>query len=86
MIEDKLWLAKSNWTKRDKTTGQRVPKVNEYQPPRDPVFRVEKEIELGMTDFALRVKPEPFDNPHGLSAFEQRPKFLVDRENKEMAR
>ena len=84
VIEDKLGLAKSNWTVRDKKTGQRVPKVYEYQPPRDPVFRVEKEIELGMTDFALRVKCDPVDNPHGLSAFEQRPKYQVDLENKEM--
>lgn len=59
-----------------------MPRPNEYSPPKDPVFRQEKEIERGMIDFHLRVKPEPMPNPHGLSVFEQRPKFLVDRDKK----
>ena len=81
-FEDKANLAKSLLMKKDRATGMFRPRVNEYSPPRDHVFRQEKEIERGMIDFHLRVKPEPIPNPKGLSAFEQRPKYQVEYEKK----
>jgi len=44
--------------------------VDEYENPKNAVFRVEKEIEPGMKDFELRIKPDTIENPHGLSAFD----------------
>lgn len=61
--------------------GIRVPKPdNEYSVPKAHKFREEKEIEPGMKDFELRFKPDPMENPNGLSVFEQRPKYQVEKE------
>lgn len=37
-----------------------------------------------MKDFELRIRPDKIDNPHGLSAFDQKPKYQIERE-KELA-
>ena len=70
VFEDKSRLAKGAFNKLNKKTGVMVPESNEYSPPKAHVFRVEKEIEQGMKDFATRVKPVAIENPHGLSAFD----------------
>ena len=66
----------------DATMGQRVPKINEYERQKNPVFRVEKEIEPGMKDFELRFKVDPIENPHFLSVFDKLPKYHADRNRK----
>jgi hypothetical protein len=33
-----------------------------------------------MKDFMLRVRPPLIDNPHNLSVFAARPKFITDKE------
>lgn len=52
----------------------------EYQNPKDPVFRDLKEILPGMKDFELRFKVDQIDNPHGLSVFVDKPRFIVEKE------
>lgn len=52
----------------------------EWAAPKDPVFRKEMEIEPGMKDFELRPKKHQMENPHNLSVFSDRPKFLVEKE------
>ena len=38
------------------------------------------EIEPGMKDFELRPKKHEIENPHNLSVFADRPKFITDKE------
>jgi hypothetical protein len=64
----------------DKATGKLIPIVSEYVAPKDPKFRDEFEVEPGKKDFLLRTKPPAIDNPHGLSVFASRPKFITDKE------
>ena len=82
VFEDKQRLAKAHWSKLNKKTGQYVPDPHEYSPPKDHVFRVEKEIEVGMQDFKTRIRPEQIDNPHFLSAFDQRPRYQTEKEKR----
>ena len=63
----------------DSTSKLRVPKLNEYENPKPPVFRVEKEIEPGMKDFERQFKPDPMDNPHFISVFDKLPRYHADR-------
>ena len=81
-FEDKAALAQSFYSRPDRATKQRVPVPNEYAAPQDPVFRDEKEIVAGMVDFHTRVKLDPMLNPHGLSVFASKPKYLVDADTK----
>lgn len=64
----------------NKTTGERKPKPNEYYDPKNPKFREEFEVIGDMKDFQLRIKPQIIDNPHGLSVFQQIPKFITEKE------
>ena len=80
VFEDKSKLASDNTNTFDKRTGERKPKANEYSPPKPHRFRDEAEIELGMKDFITRVKIDPIENPHALSVFAQKPKFITDKE------
>ena len=48
-------------------------------PPKDPVFRKEMEIEPGMRDFELRLKKHQIENPHNLSVFSDKPKFITEK-------
>jgi len=68
--EAKKTKAHSDWTIGPGKKFNRAPKVDEYENPKNAVFRVEKEIEPGMKDFELRIKPDDMENPHGLSAFD----------------
>jgi len=79
-FEDKSKLAINLTNTFDKKTGEREPKVNEYSPPKPHKYRDEAEIELGMKDFITRVQVDPIENPHGLSVFAQKPKFITDKE------
>ena len=62
--------------------GVKVPKIDEYVMPKDPQFRKDTELDFGQIDFSLppMIKPNPMDNPHGLSVFAQRPKMFTDKE------
>ena len=64
----------------NKSDGIIVRNENEYLDPKNHVFREEKEIELGMKDFELKVGKIEIENPHGLSVFEKKPKYLIDKE------
>ena len=64
----------------NKSDGIIVKNENEYLDPKNHVFREEKEIELGMKDFELKVGKIEIENPHGLSVFEKKPKYLIDKE------
>lgn len=66
--------------KVSKKTGEKTLITTEYENPKSHKFRDEVEIEPGMTDFMLRVRPPPIDNPHNLSVFAARPKFITDKE------
>jgi hypothetical protein len=61
-------------------TGKPVKYSNEYSDPKNHIFRDEKEIEIGMKDFELRVGKINIENPHGISVFEKRPRFLIEKE------
>ncbi len=65
----------------NKTTGERRPRPNEYLDPKNPKFRDEFEVIGDMKDFQLRIQPQTIDNPHGLSVFQQIPKFIIEKEN-----
>lgn len=54
--------------------------ANEYSPSKPHLFREAKEIEVGMKDFQLSFKIPKMDNPHGLSVFDTRPKFISQKE------
>lgn len=69
-FERKASLALTEWTVPVRGSLQRKPRVDEYANPKAPVFRVEKEIEPGMKDLELRIKPDQIENPYGLSVFE----------------
>jgi len=79
-IEDKAIKAHYDWTVNPGPKFNRNPRVDEYENPKNPVFRVEKEIEPGMKDFELRIRPDAMENPHGLSAFDIRPKYFTLKE------
>lgn len=79
VFEDKSLLAKVSYNKFDKKVGKHIPVAKEYEAPKPPVFRTEKEIELGMKDFERRFKPDPIENPHNLSAFDSKPKFIAEK-------
>lgn len=80
VFEDKSKKAHHDITEWSRAHKQRVPKVDEYENPKPPVFRDEKEIEPGMKDFELRFKPDPVENPHFLSVFNKLPKYHFERE------
>ena len=61
-------------------TGKPFKYSNEYSDPKNHIFRDEKEIEIGMKDFELRVGKINIENPHGISVFEKRPRFLIEKE------
>lgn len=77
---DKAKLADSNLNQLDPETGLKVPKIFEYAVPKAYQFRKEAELELGQKDFSLRNKVPEMDNPHGLSVFAAKPKFITDKE------
>ena len=54
--------------------------IREYSPPKDPEFRNFDTLAFGQKDFALLTKPDQMENPHGLSAFEKKPKFHFEKE------
>lgn len=66
--------------KKDAKTKEKTLITGEYQNPKAYKFREEIEIEPGMKDFMLRVRPPLIDNPHNLSVFAARPKFITDKE------
>lgn len=66
--------------KRDAKTKSKTLITEQYKNPKDYKFREEVEIEPGMKDFLLRVRPPPIDNPHNLSVFAARPKYITDKE------
>ena len=66
--------------KVDSKTKDKSLITEEYQNPKGHKFRDEMEIEPGMKDFMLRVRPPPIDNPHNLSVFAARPKYITDKE------
>ena len=66
--------------KKDAKTKEKTLITGEYQNPKAYKFREEIEIEPGMKDFMLRVRPPAIDNPHNLSVFAARPKFITDKE------
>lgn len=47
----------------------------EYENPKTHQFRDLKEIVPGMKDFTLRPKIDQIENPKGLSAFIEKPKY-----------
>jgi len=51
-----------------------------YVPPSQN-FREEKEIIAGEKDFISRVVPDPLINPHSISVFQEKPRFVTDKEN-----
>lgn len=79
VFEDKCKKGHNDMTVYNPQVHYRVPKVQEYENPKDPVFRDEKEIEPGMKDFELRFKPDPMENPHFLSVFDKLPRYHADR-------
>jgi len=62
--------------------GLRKPKVNEWKLPKPHQFRKDAELDFGQRDFYLppMIKPNPIENPNGLSVFAARPKFITDKE------
>jgi hypothetical protein len=74
-------LAYKNLNKYDRKVGKSIPTANEYAAPKPPVFRTEKEIEVGMKDFERRFKPDPIENPHALSVFDQKPRYQMLKEH-----
>jgi hypothetical protein len=66
--------------KFDKKTGEKTLSTKQYENPKNHKFRDEVEIEPGMKDFILRVRPPLIDNPHNLSVFASRPKYITDKE------
>jgi hypothetical protein len=66
----------------NKRTGELIPIIDEYVPPKDYQFRDEFEVQVGMKDFLLRTKPPGMDNPNGLSVFASRPKYITEKEKK----
>jgi len=52
----------------------------EYVQPLPHEYRDLMEIEQGMTDFHLRTHPDPVENPHFLSVFQDKPKYQTDKE------
>jgi hypothetical protein len=80
-LEAKKETAFDNRCGYDKARKRRIQLSQDYANPKDPKFRPGFEIEPGMKDFNLRPKIDVFENPHGLSVFAARPKFLTDKEN-----
>jgi hypothetical protein len=62
------------------SNGRVVQTANEYSPSKPHLFRDAKEIEVGMKDFMLSFKIPTMDNPHGLSVFDTRPKYISEKE------
>lgn len=54
--------------------------IREYSPPKDHEFRNFDTLAFGQQDFVLKTKPEKIENPHGLSAYAQIPKYIWDKE------
>ena len=52
----------------------------EYIVPREYEFKNYDTLAFGQTDFNKLAKPNHMENPHGLSAFDKRPKMHADRE------
>ena len=50
-------LARKEMTQWSDKFVSMVPVPNEYENPKDPEFRKLKEIEPGMVDFALQIRP-----------------------------
>jgi hypothetical protein len=82
VFEDKCRKATKDLTVYDKSMRQRVPRLNEYENPKKPVYREEKEIEPGMKDFELRFKPDPIENPNFISVFDKLPRYHADKYRK----
>ena len=76
----KMTTEKFNNNYVDKKTGQKINLRGEYSPPKPHKYRDEVEIEPGMKDFELRFKVDKMENPHGLSVFAQRPRYITDKE------
>ena len=82
VFEDKCKKANKDMTVYESSMRQRVPRVNEYDNPKKPVFRDEKEIEPGMKDFELQFKPDSMENPSFISVFDKLPRYHADRARK----
>ena len=80
----KVTVEKFNNNLVSKRTGKSESLRVEYSPPKAHKFRDEVEIEPGMSDFALRFKVDKMDNPHALSVFAARPRFITDKEKSKM--
>jgi len=74
-FKQKNIIAADNMHGFNQQTKKRELLSQEYVPPKDHKFRDEKEIERGMQDFLLRSKLPLMENPHGLSAFAEKPKY-----------
>ena len=58
---------------------QRIKARPEYEAPKDPEFKNYDTLAFGQIDFNLLVKPDGMENPHGLSAFDTKPKAIAER-------
>ena len=52
----------------------------EYVAPKAHDFKNYDTLAFGQVDFNKLAKPDAMENPHGLSAFDKRPKMHADRE------
>ena len=66
------------------TTKKKELLSQEYEDPKAHQYRDLKEIVPGMKDFVLRPKIDQIDNPKGLSAFTEKPKYIADKEKELM--
>lgn len=62
------------------TTRRRTLIPRDWLPPKDPVFREEFEVQPGRADFNLRPRKLQMENPHNLSVFQVKPKYIAERE------
>ena len=79
VFHEKVRTAIDNKYSYNTTTRRKELLPREWQAPKDPEFRKEAEIEPGMHDFILRPKTIQMENPHGLSVFNTRPKYIEQK-------
>ena len=58
---------------------QRIKARPEYEAPKDPEFKNYDTLAFNQVDFNLLAKPDAMHNPHGLSAFDTKPKAIAER-------
>lgn len=78
-FHEKVRTAIDNKYAFNTTTRKKELLPRDWVPPTDPEFRKEAEIEPGMHDFILRPKAIPLENKHGLSAFNNKPKYIEEK-------